>query len=85
MALCKDIQYKGFEAKGAYFKITRVDGSKESLQLQVRCYREKESEFVLGEKYYALIPTVADGSPNFIAQGYQYLKTLPEFADAVDC
>ena len=37
----------------------------------------------MGTKVFNFIP-VLDGQ-NFIAQSYEYLKALPEFADAVDC
>jgi hypothetical protein len=36
-------------------------------------------------KFYTFTPSVESNSSNFIAQAYLYLKTLPEFADAVDC
>ena len=35
-------------------------------------------------KSFEFTPSVAEGSENTIKQAYEYLKTLPEFADAVD-
>ena len=52
---------------------------------QVVFYADSSKEQVIEYKQYTFIPSVADGSANFIQQGYEYLKTLPEFADAVDC
>jgi hypothetical protein len=40
----------------------------------------------LREVRFVDIPvSVADGAPNFIAQAYLHLKSLPEFAGATDC
>lgn len=38
---------------------------------------------IIDTKSYLFTPSL-DGD-NFIKQGYFYLKTLPEYADAVDC
>lgn len=35
-------------------------------------------------KEFSFVPDNSDGAPNWLAQAYAYLKTLPEFADAVD-
>ena len=70
--------------KDAYLKIIASNGSKESLSIVVGVFSIDKT--TLYQKVtYQFIPSVADGSANFIQQGYEYLKTLPEFADAVDC
>lgn len=85
MALSKKIEKKieGFDGvltADAYCKVSRISGDKSIVDFEV-------SEIV-GTKYigisnYSFAPSL-DGD-NFIAQAYAYLKTLPEFADAVDC
>ena len=69
----------------AYFQITAIDGDKEKLKIRVTTYNDATKQQVIGQRFYAFTPSVADGSENFIRQGYEYLKTLPEFAGAVDC
>jgi hypothetical protein len=32
-----------------------------------------------------VIFSVEENSPNFIRQAYLHLKTLPDFADSIDC
>jgi hypothetical protein len=65
-----------------YVKIEKVSGDKEALMLNVGYYDQTR---LLKTARFAFTPSVADGSENFIRQGYEYLKTLPEFARAVDC
>ena len=59
------------------------------LDISVNSYVSKEtfdSEYgYLEQKIYNFIPSVEDTSSNFIKQGYEYLKTLDEYADLVDC
>jgi hypothetical protein len=86
MALQKDVVIKqnGFEGflicRGAYWKIDRIVGNKNGIHIEIQClvnnvaYKQEDHYFV---------PTL-DGK-NFIAQAYDYLKTLPEFAEAIDC
>ena len=89
MALQKNISTNvGLTLNDAYIKIDEQSGTKESLNLRVRNYvsknaREQGRDWV-SEAIYTFTPSVEDGSLNFIRQGYEYLKTLPEFEDAVD-
>lgn len=66
----------------AYVKICAVSGSKDWVDMRVQFYESGTSKL---QKTYRFTPSVADGSENFIRQGYEYLKTLPEFSRAVDC
>ncbi len=84
MAITKTITTpQGFESVNAYItcEFIRLDG-KDKISFQVRSHKEKGLPYfsdVSFESSYAL-----DGA-NPIKQAYEYLKTLPEFADAVDC
>ena len=69
----------------AYIKITRIEGNKDLIKLKVTLYIDVGKNEIITEQFYRFKPFVADGSTNFIQQGYEYLKTLPEYADAVDC
>lgn len=66
----------------AYTKVTSIQGTKE---LIVACFESRPDAvgipFAWGAASFA--PSL-DGD-NFIRQAYLYLKTLPEFANAVDC
>jgi hypothetical protein len=65
----------------AYVKILSVQGTKEFITAQVE-FKNNAQKFV---KNYTMPASVADGSTNFIAQAYAYIKTLEEFAGATDC
>lgn len=67
----------------AYIKITKVKGGKENLFISVNTYSQ-ENGVLVKEETYTFAPSVADGSDNFIKQGYQHLKTLDKFASASD-
>ena len=80
-----DVIEKQIEYPECYAMINSVIGDKTKISLQVVFYVDSSKEQTIEYQQYAFTPSVADGSTNFIQQGYEYLKTLPEFADAVDC
>ena len=65
----------------AYVKVASISGNKKNLLANVN-FKGDTQEF---NKQYEIPVSVESGSPNFIAQAYAHLKTLPEFASAVDC
>lgn len=73
--------------KDAYWCITHIKGDKSRIKIIISIYRNgtKQAEDFLGVAEYNFTPNVDLGSTNFIQQGYEYLKTMPEFSDAVDC
>jgi hypothetical protein len=74
---------KGTEAVSfsAYIKVISVAGNKTQVTANVN-FKSDDKEI---NKSYQIPVTTNQGSENFIAQAYRYLKTLPEFAGAVDC
>jgi len=90
MALNKSIILNnGLIVNNAYIRIDTVKGYKGDLQISVNSYVSKEAfdsgQGYLEQKFYNFVPSVEDTAPNFIRQGYEHLKTLEEYADAVDC
>jgi len=65
----------------AYVKVINITGSKTQLDVEV-LFKSDSHKFT---KNYLFAPSVSTGSVNFIAQAYEHLKTLPEFAGAKDC
>lgn len=66
-----------------YCKVISVDGGKDGADIKCSLSdAEKGASIVVS---YPFIPSVTDGAPNFTAQAYEHIKTLPEFAGAVDC
>lgn len=78
----------GVVINNAYVRVDTVCGYKFGLDISVNSYVTQEAfeggQGYLEQKFYNLIPSVEDDAPNFIKQGYIYLKTLPEFEDAID-
>lgn len=62
-------------------KVKQVFASKENIEATV-IFSSKEISF---SKEYSFPASVVDGSPNYIKQAYQHLKTLPEFENSEDC
>lgn len=62
---------------------------KDLLTINVKSYVSQqafqEGKEYLEQKFYSFIPSVEEGSVSFIEQGYEYLKTLEEYQDAIDC
>ncbi len=67
-----------------YIKVGRIVGDKTRLH-GTALFMNAAQDNLYFERSYEFVPSVADGSNNFIAQAYAHLKTLPEFAGAVDC
>jgi hypothetical protein len=64
-----------------YINIECVVGDKESIKAIVKFSCDSN----VFHKQYQIPVSVGSESKNFIAQAYEHLKTLPEFADAIDC
>ena len=65
----------------AYVKVASISGNKQNLLANIN-FKGDTQEF---NKQYEIPVSVESGAPNFIAQVYEHLKTLPEFAEAIDC
>lgn len=90
MALSKKIILNnGLQVNGAYIRIDTVNGYKGGLDISVNSYISQQAfldgQGYLEQKIYNFIPSVEDTALNFIKQGYEYLKTLQEYANAIDC
>jgi hypothetical protein len=81
----KNIYGKNINFENSYSQITHVEGDKNFISFQVFSYDDINKLNIINQKNYAFTPNTTDGSENFIKQGYEYLKTLDEFKDAVDC
>jgi hypothetical protein len=65
----------------AYIKVLNVSGDKSEIIANV-VFKNDAYQFT---KQYQIPVSVETGALNFIAQAYNYLKTLPEFSNAEDC
>jgi hypothetical protein len=65
-----------------YIKVISVSGSKSNITASVTFTDEVSVEQLI-QKDYVFTPKLE--GVNFIAQAYEHLKTLPEFAGATDC
>ena len=65
----------------AYVKVMSISGNKN----QINAYVLFVGEAARFSKQYQMPVSVETGSSNFIAQVYEHLKTLEEFANAEDC
>jgi hypothetical protein len=65
-----------------YIKVESVAGDKIKIKASVTFKNEETNEYLM-QKDFSFAPNM-NGS-NFIAQSYLHLKSLPEFANAVDC
>lgn len=92
MALRKNIDFtpNGFDSAatltGAYFRIDNVSGNKEMLSVTVVAYNDKDGKKLPAQvKSHNFKPSVGTGAKDFIAQAYEHIKALPEYAGAEDC
>jgi len=90
MALKKTLSFTpdGFSTpamlQDAYCKVVQINGDKTKIFFDVVFFNKTDDCVTPAlKKQYEFSPSM-DGR-NFIAQAYEHLKTLPEFAGATDC
>ena len=92
MAISKTIiMDNGLVIQNAYIKVIHLDGNKNNLYFNIQVYVSKaiadadtNNRNYLGPIVgYIIVPDL-ESEDNFIAQAYNYLKTLPEFSTAID-
>lgn len=64
-----------------YIKVNSISGTKNQVNALVSFTADDKSFF----KQYQVPLSVSSDAPSFIAQVYEHLKTLPEFAGAENC
>lgn len=72
----------GFDVPDAYQRVEHLKLRKTSMEFQVSVYSDI-TKTAFNHKNYACGYDMQGANP--IAQAYAYLKTLPEFAGALDC
>jgi hypothetical protein len=86
MALRKQISTnvlgQNISFNNAYIKVVKVNGDKTTITASVDTLTEVNGQQI-SRVDYIFSHDLNNG--NVIAQAYQHLKTLPEFAGAVDC
>lgn len=80
----ENIIVKTFNIANVYCKIDSFTGDKDLITINVGYYKDSTKAVKINNKTYSFVPNIQDTSGNFIKQGYEYLKTLDEFKDAVD-
>ncbi|WP_338615559.1 hypothetical protein [Pigmentiphaga sp. CHJ604] len=83
MALKKTVTHRGVEVPDCYIKVARYVGTKSSLSVVVDYKAGADAEPLYDESYF--VEPFELYADNPVRQAYLYLKTLPEFAGAVDC
>jgi hypothetical protein len=81
MALSKTFDFAGLTVTNGYLRVTEVSGSKNRVAFSVSFAVASDTDAVKYERF-DFVPNM-DGD-NFIKQAYEYLKTLPDYADATD-
>lgn len=84
MALRKPVTYRGLSTDSAYIRVSMVSISHPATTLEVWANVMSDPGSLPFDVMSMQIPYDINGSNPF-KQAYEYLKTLPEFADATDC
>jgi len=82
MALTKTTIFKGLPSIEGYYQVHSFKGSKKELSFVVIMKAERNTSRLQTQEYSTNFDINGE---NPIKQAYEYLKTLPEFKDAVDC
>ena len=81
MALNSNFSHAGLSVDNGYLRVGDFQGSKSGISFVLSYYADV-NEVSVKEETFSFVP---DMDSNFIAQAYNHLKTLPDFANAVDC
>ena len=74
----------GIDVPGAYLRVEVVAlPTRDSIQFHLRSYAKDDGVPFFKEQVFSCDYLIDGDNP--IKQAYEHLKTLPEFADAVDC
>jgi|LakMenEpi03Aug12_release.lakeMendotaPanAssembly.Ray.scaffolds.fasta_scaffold3501436_1 hypothetical protein len=90
MALLKDFSVTpnlfdtASQLKNAYIRVDSISGTKSRVNIFVGMYKNIDNSFLQAHTLTFVFHPNLEGK-NFIAQAYEHLKTLPEFAGATDC
>jgi hypothetical protein len=88
MALSKSITVNAYGQSitfdSAYYQIDSINGNKDTLNLIIFVYSDSSKTNLVTQNTYSFTPSIADQATNFYKQGYDYLKTLPDFQGATD-
>lgn len=82
--ITKNIYGQNITFENTYSKIGRIEGTKDKLSFSLLTFNNEKIDLIEANNF-SFIPSVADDASNFIKQGYEYLKTLDEYEDSVDC
>lgn len=82
MALLQNKTVNGVAINGCYIKVQSVSGNKDSVGATVTFSATSEDQ-PFHMEYVEFTPNLEGG--NFIKQAYENIKSLPDFAGAIDC
>ena len=89
MALQTNIELHFFDntviLESVYVRVGEISGDKTELTFLVESYKSGDDLTLINTEIYKFKPDVSDSALNFIKQIYLHLKTMPKFADAIDC
>lgn len=84
MALSKSIVHGTTVYQNAYIRVVSTSVSKITSLAKVVIY-ENQAGQQIETKEFGFVSNIEDAAPNALAQAYEHLKILPEFAGATDC
>lgn len=82
MALKKNFEHNGVQVASGYLKVVNVTGDKNRVAFVVS-YAVDAAHDAIKTEQFNFVPNMDGG--NFIAQAYEYLKSLNGFQDATNC
>jgi hypothetical protein len=82
MALLQNKTISGVAINGCYIKVRTVSGDKNNVSATLS-FAANQSAEPIAMSDVNFTPLMDGG--NFIAQAYEHIKTLPEYAGAIDC
>lgn len=78
----------GLKVSNSYARINTVGGGKQGAVIEVNFYVSQDyfqnGKLPVKTEYYNFTPSVDGGADEWIKQGYEHLKTLPEFIGVID-
>jgi hypothetical protein len=82
MAITTKTKIENYEYENSYIMVSGLNYDKERCSFGVNIYADSTKKQFIHFSTYSILLNEASG---YVNQAYLYLKTLPEYADAIDC
>lgn len=73
------------QLSNVYVMVDKLQGDKTLIEFTINHYMDSSKQTLIRATNHVFVPDVSDRAKNFVEQAYEHLKSLNEYANAIDC